>query len=149
MEHVGTYVPDGPEGENVVHNTKHGPRRVIWETWERFSGGGPVRIVRAAPPQERPAIMARALTQVGQPYRLFRNNCEHTAWYAQTGVRQSPQLQRAGQAVAAFALAVVESLARGVAEAAKPHPCFAVTGRGLPCKRIAGPFESHCWQHRR
>jgi hypothetical protein len=63
--------------------------------------------VAGGPEQEQSVL--RALSLIGQPYNLLKFNCEHLAYYAQTGVPRSPQLA-AGLAVA---LAIVFLVAMG------------------------------------
>lgn len=61
---------------------------------------------------EQEQVVQRALSLIGQPYDLLKFNCEHLAYYAQTGVPRSPQL------AAAFVLGII-CLVVGVATQAR------------------------------
>jgi hypothetical protein len=59
-----------------------------------FSGGRPIRVlsrVRGSWIEQEQAVQ-RAMGLIGQRYDLLTFNCEHAAYYAQTGVARSPQL---------------------------------------------------------
>jgi hypothetical protein len=61
---------------------------------ETFSGGRPVRVISRVVGSvfDQEQVVQRALSLVGQRYDLLNFNCEHVAYYAQTGVAKSPQL---------------------------------------------------------
>jgi uncharacterized protein YycO len=86
--HVGIYA----SGRGVVHN--HKSCCVQLTDLQTFSGGKPVRgisrVVGSWVQQEQ--AVQRALSLIGKPYNLLNFNCEHAAYYAQTGVPKSPQL---------------------------------------------------------
>lgn len=84
----------------VIHNSR---RRggVVEEPLSSFSEGRPVRAVYPGrlPPKN---VVARARTQIGRPYRLFGNNCEHFVRFAHALHHASPQLRRAAAGVGAI-----------------------------------------------
>jgi hypothetical protein len=86
--HVGIYAA----GRGFVHND---PACCVRLTDEgTFTGGRKMRLlgrVTSGPFRQEQAVQ-RALSLVGQPYNLLKFNCEHLAYYAQTGVPRSPQL---------------------------------------------------------
>jgi hypothetical protein len=86
--HVGIYA----SGRGVVHN--HKSCCVELTSMAGFSGGRPVRVISrvVGPWFEQEQAVQRALSLVGQRYDLLNFNCEHAAYYAQTGVAKSPQL---------------------------------------------------------
>jgi hypothetical protein len=112
VRHYGVYVgPRGPNGEDVVHNSKL-KGGVVWDHRAAFSGGGPIHIEKRATPGYEWYVAERALAHLGQNYDLLGFNCEHLATLAQDGQKSSSQLQVAGVTAAivgalatAFALA--------------------------------------------
>ena len=86
--HVAIYA----KGRGVVHNQKS--CCVVLTDMAGFSRGRPVglisRVVGSWVEQEQ--VVQRALSLVGQRYDLLNFNCEHAAYYAQTGIAKSPQL---------------------------------------------------------
>jgi len=86
--HVGIYA----SGRGVVHNQKS--LCVVLTTMAGFSAGRPVRVISRVGGSwfEQEQAVQRALSLVGQRYDLLKFNCEHAAYYAQTGVARSPQL---------------------------------------------------------
>lgn len=91
-----------PDGQRWFVETTAG-KGVRWATWAEFSLGKPVYVELAATPGEGDVVVTRAAAELGRPYDLFQANCEHLARGAATGVRESPQLQKAflGAALAA------------------------------------------------
>ena len=85
--HVGIYAG----GRGVVHNQKS--CCVVLTDMAGFSGGRPVRVIsRVVGSWFEQQAVQRALSLVGQRYDLLNFNCEHAAYYAQTGIAKSPQL---------------------------------------------------------
>jgi len=86
--HVGIYA--GVRG--VVHN--HKSCCVQLTSLQAFSGGRPIRVTSRVAGSwfEQEQVVQRALSLVGKPYNLLNFNCEHAAYYAQTGEAKSPQL---------------------------------------------------------
>ena len=106
---AGRSLDDGTP--TVVHNTLAG---VQVTCWEQFAAGRPVEVIWAPEsPQQQAAALHRAYSQIGQPYNLFRANCEHFATWVVTGVPQSPQLRTyCGAALLALLPLVVCTLGR-------------------------------------
>ncbi len=83
--HWGIYVGDGW----VLHCEKGGV--VGYTTLAEFSAGGVPQVVwRALTPQEAAEAIARAESQLGQPYDVFAGNCEHLVTLAMNGEATSP-----------------------------------------------------------
>jgi lecithin:retinol acyltransferase len=93
--HVGIYAA----GRGFVHNDKACCVALVDEA--TFTGGRKTRLIGRVVGGlfEQEQVVQRALSLIGQPYDLLTFNCEHLAYYAQTGVARSPQLA-AGFAVA-------------------------------------------------
>ena len=86
--HVGIYAA----GRGFVHNDPACCVRLTDET--TFTGGRKMRLIGRVTggPFQQEQVVQRALSLIGQPYNLLKFNCEHLAYYAQTGVPRSPQL---------------------------------------------------------
>jgi hypothetical protein len=86
--HLGIYAA----GRGFVHNDPTCCVRLVDEA--TFTGGRKMRLLArvAGGPLEQEQAVLRALSLIGQPYNLLKFNCEHLAYYAQTGVPRSPQL---------------------------------------------------------
>jgi hypothetical protein len=86
--HVGIYAA----GRGFVHNDKACCVALVDEA--TFTGGRKMRILSRVVGGwfEQEQVVQRALSLIGQPYDLLKFNCEHLAYYAQTGVARSPQL---------------------------------------------------------
>jgi hypothetical protein len=86
--HVGIYAA----GRGFVHNDKACCVALVDEA--TFTGGRKMRILSRVVGGwfEQEQVVQRALSLIGQPYDLLKFNCEHLAYYAQTGVPRSPQL---------------------------------------------------------
>ena len=89
--HVGIYAA----GRGFIHNDPACCVRLTDEA--AFTAGRKMRLIGRAlgGPFEQEQVVQRALSLVGQPYDLLKFNCEHLAYYAQTGVARSPQLELA------------------------------------------------------
>ena len=103
--HVGIYAA----GRGFIHNDPACCVRLTDEA--TFTGGRKMRLIGRVTGGlfEQEQVVQRALSLIGQPYDLLKFNCEHLAYYAQTGVARSPQLA-AGFAVA---LAIIFLIAIG------------------------------------
>lgn len=86
--HVGIYAA----GRGFIHNDKGHCVALVDEA--TFTGGRKMKITSrvAGGWYEQELVVQRALSLIGQPYDLLKFNCEHLAYYAQTGVPRSPQL---------------------------------------------------------
>lgn len=103
-------VPGGVAVE-IIHNTKGGGVAVA--DWYNFAGGNPILLHRS-PESSAHAdeIVARAVANIGKPYALFAQNCEHFASFAFTGQAESETLKAFGwMAAGVFAVAVISSQA--------------------------------------
>lgn len=104
-------VPGGIAVE-IIHNTKGGG--VAATDWHEFTDGNPVVLHRSPESSTHAAyIIARAEANLGKPYALFAQNCEHCASFAFTGEAESESIKTVGlMAVGLIAVAVVTSDAR-------------------------------------
>ncbi len=77
-----------------------------WYNLLTFSGGTAVRIISRVKGSwiDREQVLQRALRLLGTPYDLLKFNCQHAAYYTQTGIAKSPQL------LLAFGLAVLAAV---------------------------------------
>jgi len=101
--HKGILLPDS----RVLHASKRAGRVVI-DTWAEFTGGRKVYIDGYPGKLTPEEVIARARRFVGQPYRLFGDNCEHLVTQAHGLPKQSPQLRQwAAVAVITILAAVV------------------------------------------
>jgi len=90
VRHQLMYVgPRGPNGEDVIHNQPG--RGVRWDFLSDVARGQEARISAPAPEAtwEQEATVRRMISQVGQPYDLATNNCEHVTWFGRFGKRVS------------------------------------------------------------
>src|ERR1035438_1339766 len=79
----------------IIHNTKGGNVAVV--DWYEFADGNPVLFHRRPESAEHAAaVVARAEANIGKPYYLFAQNCEHFASFAFTGEAESKTLQGLG-----------------------------------------------------
>lgn len=101
--HVGIFA----EGRGFIHNCKGGSVQLADRT--TFSGGHPIRPIWrvAGTGVEQEQAVQRALSLIGAPYNLLNFNCEHAAYYAQTGVKRSPQLGMAFAALSLIGLLII------------------------------------------
>lgn len=102
-------VVPGGIGVEIVHNTKGGGVDVA--DWYEFADGSPVFLHRRPESiEQRAEIMARANSNIGKPYALFAQNCEHFASFAFTGQAESVTLKAVGWVAAGVvAVAVLAS----------------------------------------
>jgi hypothetical protein len=97
------FVPGGIAVE-IIHNTKGGGVAAV--DWYEFAAGNPVLLHRRPESAEHAIdVVARAEANIGKPYYLFAQNCEHFASFAVTGEAESKTLQGVGW-IAAGALTV-------------------------------------------
>jgi hypothetical protein len=80
---------------DIAHNVKESG--VTVSDWYDFADGNVVMLERHADSAEHAAeIGARVDANVGKPYHLFAQNCEHFASFAFTGKAESKSLQVLG-----------------------------------------------------
>lgn len=78
----------------VAHNKK--TSGVSISDWYDFSAGNQVHLHRKPSRQYVPEILARVEGNVGKPYHVFAQNCEHFASYAFTGRAESKSVEIVG-----------------------------------------------------
>ena len=89
----------------IIHNVKDGG--VIVSSLAEFSNGAYVFFVRQpASPEHSRLILATAEANLGKPYSLFSQNCEHFCWFCYTWEPKSETLEAWGW-VGATAMLVV------------------------------------------
>jgi hypothetical protein len=66
----------------VIHNVKNGG--VIVSSLEEFAEGPVVLVGRPSSPEHREAILATGDANLGKPYYLFSQNCEHFCTFCYT-----------------------------------------------------------------
>jgi hypothetical protein len=87
---IGIPLSDGRA--TVIDNTRDG---VQARNFEEFADGRRVDYVWVPDsPEQQDAVLNRAYSQLGQPYKLFSANCEHFVSWVVTGVPDSPQLKK-------------------------------------------------------
>jgi len=97
-------VPAGVAVE-IIHNTKGGGVTVT--DWYEFADGNAVlHNRRPSSPAHANQVVARAEANIGKPYALFAQNCEHFASFAFTGKAESETVTGLGW-LAAGLVAVV------------------------------------------
>lgn len=101
-------VPGGIAVE-IVHNTKGGGVAVA--DWYDFADGNTVFLHRRPESPEHAAqVVARAEVNIGKPYALLAQNCEHFAAFAFTGQAESESIKAVGwMAVGVVTVAVLTS----------------------------------------
>ena len=88
------FVPGGI-GVEIIHNTKGGNVAVV--DWYAFAEGNMVfRHRRPESAAHAVAVVARAEANIGKPYYLFAQNCEHFASFAFTGQAESETVNTVG-----------------------------------------------------
>jgi hypothetical protein len=88
------FVPGGI-GVEIIHNTKGGNVAVV--DWYEFAAGNPVLLHRRPESAAHAAaVAARAEANIGKPYYVFAQNCEHFASFAFTGQAESETVKAAG-----------------------------------------------------
>ena len=104
-------VPGGIAVE-IIHNTKGGGIAIV--DWHQFADGNPVLLNRCSEsPAHAAAIVARAEANLGKPYYLFAQNCEHFASFAFTGQAESKTVKALGwMAAGVVTIAVLTSDSR-------------------------------------
>jgi hypothetical protein len=102
------FVPGGIAVE-IIHNTKGGNVAVVG--WQDFEAGNPVLLHRRPESLAHAAdVVSMAEANIGRPYYLFAQNCEHFASFAFTGEAQSETVKAVGWMVAGvLAVAVLSS----------------------------------------
>jgi hypothetical protein len=79
----------------VAHNSKG--KGVVQSYWAHFSEGQPVILHRRATSQMHgQQILQRVYANLGQPYLLLAQNCQHFASLAFTGKAESPATRAVG-----------------------------------------------------
>lgn len=92
------FVPGGI-GVEIIHNTKG--RNVAVVDWYDFATGNPVLLHRRPESAAHAAaVVSRAEANIGKPYYLFAQNCEHFASFAFTGQAESGTVKAVGWMVA-------------------------------------------------
>lgn len=138
MEHVGV-ISDrvGPDGMPlVISSTSHG-WKVVEECWEDFAEGEQVTAYPLEGNHDPRQVLREARAQIGKPYHLLRNNCEHLAHQVAGVPAKSPQLRNAAKAVGAMGALAALALGLGwrSGRASNPH---APSGSSLS-SRAPGP----------
>jgi len=88
------FVPGGVAVE-IIHNTKGDGVAVA--DWYAFADGNPILLNRRPESSEHAAaVVARAEANIGKPYFLFAQNCEHFASFAFTGRAESESMKALG-----------------------------------------------------
>jgi hypothetical protein len=98
-DHLVVYVGDG-----IVISCSGRAGCVVAEPLATFAGGSRVRIVGYPGRLPRQVVAARAWAEVGKPYSLFSNNCEHFVARVHGLSPRSPQLRFWGTVAAAALL---------------------------------------------
>ena len=86
--HLGIDLGDG----TVIHASKK-KRKVVCEPMGEFAEGKQIRYEGypgKLPPEQ---VIDRASELIGQPFRLFSENCEHLVTHAHGLKRRSPQVE--------------------------------------------------------
>jgi len=90
----------------VAHNSKG--KGVVQSYWQDFSEGQPVVLHRRATSQiHAQQILQRVYSNLGQPYLLLAQNCQHFASLAFTGKAESPATRTVGGLAAVAILAAL------------------------------------------
>ena len=85
----------GGIGVEIIHNTKGGNVAVV--DWYEFAACNPVLLHRRPESLAHAAdVVARAEANIGEPYYLFAQNCEHFASFAFSGQAESETVKAAG-----------------------------------------------------
>jgi len=103
--HKGIYVGDG---RVIAASREHGC--VIDQTLEGFTEGQRLKNEGFPGQRSRESVVEAASSQIGRPYALFTDNCEHMVNEVHGLQKSSPQLQTA--ALAGLALVAVIALLR-------------------------------------
>jgi hypothetical protein len=109
--HYGTGLSNGLVKDNTPEKGKH------VTTFEGFQDRLPAWIVRPdRTPVENLLVEQRALSNIGDPYHLGADNCEHDMTFAQTGVATSSTVNTV------LGLGALVGLGILVANQSKPKP---------------------------
>jgi len=103
--HKGIYVGDG---RVIAASRDHGC--VVDQTLDEFTEGQNLKNEGFPGQRSRDKVVEAARVQIGRPYALFTDNCEHLVNEAHGLRKSSPQLQTA--AVAGLALIALIALLR-------------------------------------
>lgn len=83
----------------IAHNKKG--FGVIKSDWYEFAEGQTIFLHRRPSPETVQSILARVESNMGKPYHLFANNCEHFASFAFAGKSESRSVKVLGWLAAA------------------------------------------------
>lgn len=84
----------------IVHNDKS--NGVSSVDWHDFADGNMILLHKRPCEQHAPVVVARANANIGKPYHLFAQNCEHFAAFAFTGEAKSESMRALGTIAAAL-----------------------------------------------
>lgn len=131
LHHDGIYLGSGV----VVHLIGPSPSKadalVRIDSLAMFAAGRPVTVRHYAGNHDREAIVARALSQLGEGgYHLLSSNCQHFARWCATGVHLSEQVESAA-ATAATAVAPVAAASAGISMVASAGVVTGLSGPGI------------------
>lgn len=101
-------VPGGVSVE-IINSTKGGGVAIV--DWHQFADGNPI-FLHSRPESTAHAayVVARAEANVGKPYALFAQNCEHFVSFAFTGRAESETVNLVGRlAVGVMAVALLNT----------------------------------------
>ena len=99
-EHVGIYA-----GGGTVISCSGRAGCVVAEPVAEFARGSPARLAGYPGRLPRDVVVERAWEQLGRPYSLFSNNCEHFVARVHGLAPRSPQLFALGAVAVGVALA--------------------------------------------
>jgi hypothetical protein len=85
----------------IAHNMK--ATGVTASDWHEFADGNQIFLRRKASSEHVHESLARVDANIGKPYHLFSQNCEHFASYAFTGQAESKSAQVVGWGAAIVA----------------------------------------------
>lgn len=95
IKHYGVLTPEN----TVVHASKeHG--YVVESSLEKFADRGNIHLAPLSPRISEERIRENVNQMLGQPYNLLKRNCEHVARFITGNAKKSPQLRKAGAALA-------------------------------------------------
>jgi hypothetical protein len=87
----------------IVHNDKnHGVSLIDWHA---FADSNTILLHKRPCQEHAQAVVNRANANIGKPYHLFAQNCQHFAAFAFTGQAKSESMQALG-IIAAFVLVI-------------------------------------------
>jgi hypothetical protein len=97
-----SYLTAGLFGVEIAHNMK--VTGITVTDLIQFGDGQPVLLHRRPLPYQIPEILARVDANMGRPYHLFAQNCEHFASFAFTGKAESTSVRTASALVVGVAI---------------------------------------------